>query len=157
MRWSYIFLALTHCNDYKMWHPRSTDIKKIKISLSFYSCHRYHWTHIEGWQLNKLLASLVASRTYKNVCICFCLFVFYKKYNLLLLLLNPFIVAIVIILCYCALFPRLEIRVGVYKYERANIDGWVQERHNSSALAMELCFSCTNPLIYCMFVPSSYT
>ena len=25
------------------------------------------------------------------------------------------------------------------------IDGLVQERHNSSALAMELRFSCTNP------------
>ena len=27
------------------------------------------------------------------------------------------------------------------------IDGLVQERHNSSALAMELCLYCTNPLI----------
>ena len=27
------------------------------------------------------------------------------------------------------------------------IDGLVQERHNSSALAMELCLSCTNPSI----------
>ena len=29
----------------------------------------------------------------------------------------------------------------------AHFDGLVQERHNSSALAMELCLSCTNPLI----------
>ena len=29
-----------------------------------------------------------------------------------------------------------------------DIDGLVQERRNSSALAMELCLSCTNPLIY---------
>ena len=28
------------------------------------------------------------------------------------------------------------------------IDGYVQERCNSSALAMELHFSCTNPSIY---------
>ena len=28
-----------------------------------------------------------------------------------------------------------------------NIDGLVQERRNSSALAMELCLSCTNPSI----------
>ena len=27
-------------------------------------------------------------------------------------------------------------------------DGLVQERRNSSALAMELCLSCTNPSIY---------
>ena len=31
---------------------------------------------------------------------------------------------------------------------RPNIDGLVQERCNSSALAMELCLSCTNPTIY---------
>ena len=29
-----------------------------------------------------------------------------------------------------------------------DIDGLVQERHNSSALAMELCLSCTNPSIW---------
>ena len=29
-----------------------------------------------------------------------------------------------------------------------NIDGLVQERRNSSALAMDLCLSCTNPWIY---------
>ena len=28
-----------------------------------------------------------------------------------------------------------------------NIGGLVQERRNSSVLAMELCLSCTNPLI----------
>ena len=35
--------------------------------------------------------------------------------------------------------------------ENANIDGddgLVQEGHNSSALAMELCLSCSNPSIY---------
>ena len=30
-----------------------------------------------------------------------------------------------------------------------NLDGLVQERRNSSASAMELCLSCTNPSIYC--------
>ena len=34
---------------------------------------------------------------------------------------------------------------GVCKMD--NIDGFVQEKHNSSALAMELRLSCTNPLI----------
>ena len=29
-----------------------------------------------------------------------------------------------------------------------DMDGLVQERHNSSALAMELWFSCTNPTIH---------
>ena len=33
-------------------------------------------------------------------------------------------------------------------YLTLDIDGLVQEGHNSSALAMELCLSCTNPLIY---------
>ena len=32
--------------------------------------------------------------------------------------------------------------------EMHNIDGLVQERRNSSALAMELCFFCTNPSIH---------
>ena len=30
-----------------------------------------------------------------------------------------------------------------------DIDGLVQERYNSSALAMELHLSCTNPLVWC--------
>ena len=38
--------------------------------------------------------------------------------------------------CHCGSQPLL------------NIDGLVQERRNSSALAMELCLSCTNPSIY---------
>ena len=28
--------------------------------------------------------------------------------------------------------------------EHGQIDGWAEERHNSIALAMELCLSCTN-------------
>ena len=36
--------------------------------------------------------------------------------------------------------------------QNANIDGLVQERCNSSALAMELHLSCTNPLICFMFL-----
>ena len=32
-------------------------------------------------------------------------------------------------------------------YDCVHIDGLVQERRNSSALAMELHISCTNPLI----------
>ena len=31
-------------------------------------------------------------------------------------------------------------------HDRAYIDGLVQERCNSSALAIELCLSCTNPI-----------
>ena len=36
-----------------------------------------------------------------------------------------------------------------YSISHKHIDGLVQERRNSSALAMELCLSCTNPLISC--------
>ena len=32
--------------------------------------------------------------------------------------------------------------------EYHHLDGLVQERRNSSALAMELCLSCINPSIY---------
>ena len=39
----------------------------------------------------------------------------------------------------------LEIQV---LYQPQYIDGLVQERRNSSALAMELCLSCTNPSIW---------
>ena len=36
-------------------------------------------------------------------------------------------------------------------YYIGHVDGWAQERYNTSALAMELHISCTNPLIYeCM-------
>ena len=40
---------------------------------------------------------------------------------------------------------------------KLQIDGLVQERRNSSALAMELRLSCTNPSTYTerLFVPSS--
>ena len=31
------------------------------------------------------------------------------------------------------------------KFEHGQIDGLVQERHNSSGLVMEIRFSCTNP------------
>ena len=37
--------------------------------------------------------------------------------------------------------------VNTLRPSNAYINGLVQERHNSSALAMELCLSCTNPLI----------
>ena len=40
------------------------------------------------------------------------------------------------------------IHLGKYTYSYIHIDGLVQERYNSSALAMELCLSCDNPLIY---------
>ena len=36
------------------------------------------------------------------------------------------------------------VKFWVYRFY---IDGLVQERHNSSALAMELCLSCINPSI----------
>ena len=36
---------------------------------------------------------------------------------------------------------------GLGETQVTNIDGLVQERRNSSALAMELCLSCTNPSI----------
>ena len=34
-------------------------------------------------------------------------------------------------------------------FHKNHINGLVQERHNSSALAMELCLCCTNPSISC--------
>ena len=39
--------------------------------------------------------------------------------------------------------PEIEIFLMIY-----HVDGLVQERCDSSALAMELCLSCTNPPIY---------
>ena len=42
---------------------------------------------------------------------------------------------------------NLIIHAGIYNFD-VHIDGLVQERHNSSALAMELCLSCTNPSIW---------
>ena len=41
------------------------------------------------------------------------------------------------------LFLRVTLRTGMF-----NIDGLVQERRNSSALAMELRLSCTNSSIW---------
>ena len=38
--------------------------------------------------------------------------------------------------------------VGFHHQKSENIDGLVQNRRNSSALAMELRFFCTNPSIY---------
>ena len=48
--------------------------------------------------------------------------------------------------------PELSNEISYEWYEPSivklpYIDGLVQEKHNSSAYAMELCFSCTNPLI----------
>ena len=40
-----------------------------------------------------------------------------------------------------------------YDHEDDHIDGLMQERRNSSALAMELHLSCTNPSIYARFQP----
>ena len=39
---------------------------------------------------------------------------------------------------------------------RSNIDGLVQERRTSSALAMELCLSCINPSICSVFAIAAY-
>ena len=39
-----------------------------------------------------------------------------------------------------------------YSNQNIHINGLVQERHNSTALAVELCLSCTNPSI-CFFMP----
>ena len=36
------------------------------------------------------------------------------------------------------------------------VDGLVQERRNSSALAMELCISCTNPPKWCIHASVIY-
>ena len=36
-------------------------------------------------------------------------------------------------------------------HSKTYIDGSVQERHNSIANALELCLSCTNPSIWCLF------
>ena len=53
-------------------------------------------------------------------------------------------------------FPATEFPAGTFDVVgvshdsvQYHIDGLVQERFNSSALAMELCLSCTNPLIQC--------
>ena len=45
---------------------------------------------------------------------------------------------------------NLDVIVGIDGGQSGKhyIDGLVQERHNSSALAMELCLSCTNPSVY---------
>ena len=37
-----------------------------------------------------------------------------------------------------------------------NVDGLVQERRNSSALARELCLSCTNPSMHCCLQATSH-
>ena len=42
----------------------------------------------------------------------------------------------------------LKVHQKHHKSYNDNFDGLVQGRRNSSALAMELCLSCTNPLIY---------
>ena len=39
-----------------------------------------------------------------------------------------------------------------YESHSKHIDGLVQERRNSSALAMELRLACTNPSIYCFAI-----
>ena len=42
--------------------------------------------------------------------------------------------------------------------DEQHMDGLVQERRNSSALAMELCLSCTNLLRYSVdFLTDNYT
>ena len=55
--------------------------------------------------------------------------------------------------CFCG---QMEVRRGGLAMEgiiyNMNIDGFVQERRNSSALAMELRLSCTNPSI-CVLCP----
>ena len=43
-----------------------------------------------------------------------------------------------------------ELCWSLYKSEH-NLDGSLQERHNSIANALELCLSCTNPSIICFF------
>ena len=42
---------------------------------------------------------------------------------------------------------QMKCWIVVTKYGNGFIDGLVQERHNSSANALELCFSFTNPSI----------
>ena len=43
----------------------------------------------------------------------------------------------------CVVFKTIWLKVRLLR--RSHFDGLVQERRNSSALAMELCLSCTNP------------
>ena len=43
--------------------------------------------------------------------------------------------------------PSTIIVISRCRLPKSNIDGLVQERHNSSVLAMESCLSCINPLI----------
>ena len=44
---------------------------------------------------------------------------------------------------------RTQYTKGLLHHMKWYIDGLVQERHNSSALAMELHLHCNNPAIYC--------
>ena len=52
------------------------------------------------------------------------------------------------LICKCHLYPTLVIvsRYVASSYERLHIDGLVEGRRNSSANALELRLSCTNPL-----------
>ena len=43
---------------------------------------------------------------------------------------------------------RIWVNVSHESKSTHDIDGLVHERRNSSALAMELCLSCTDPLIW---------
>ena len=44
---------------------------------------------------------------------------------------------------------------GIYTCEKSHFDELLQKRCNCSALAMELCLSCINPLIWEVFLPCS--
>ena len=55
------------------------------------------------------------------------------------------------LLLYCSFVFTMHINLQGSAYPKICIDRLVQERRNSSALAMELCLSCTNPLVYTWF------
>ena len=58
---------------------------------------------------------------------------------------NPGLIRQVFECDYCAYNPE-NLTHKLYCFPHHKIDGLVQERFNSSALAMELRLSCTNPL-----------
>ena len=54
-----------------------------------------------------------------------------------------------------ASLPASDADAGCQGGSIHHIDGFVQERRNSSALAMELRLSCTNPSIYNVYLAVS--
>ena len=62
---------------------------------------------------------------------------------------HEFVVVLKITVCMSEMVYILLLVISqIFDWLRPHFDGFVQERHNSSAFAMELRCSCTNPLIW---------